>query len=161
MWSHHKKIREISVSSRINSFSCLDMLLCFPDFQWMSMRVIVANDNWSQLWKFFMPMNYIKPRPWGIKGKNVSIFPSIPPAVKLFTPFTDVYIARLLINQRPYRWGRTASTCFLMSGFKFVVICLNVCLSIHLLICPSFHLSVLDLFFLLVPNTFLGALFIL
>ena len=39
--------------------------------------------------------------PWGIKGEYVSFLPaSISPAVKSFTPFTGLYMARLLINQR-------------------------------------------------------------
>ena len=35
-----------------------------------------------------------KPRPWGIKCENVSFLPSLSPAVKSFTPFKGVYIAR-------------------------------------------------------------------
>ena len=60
----------------------------------------------------------LKPRPWGIKGENASFLPSISPAVNSFTPFIGVFIARLLINRKPYRWGWTARTRFLMSGFK-------------------------------------------
>ena len=42
-----------------------------------------------------------KTGPWGIKGENVSFLPaSISSAVKSFTPFTGLYMARLLINQR-------------------------------------------------------------
>ena len=42
-----------------------------------------------------------KTGPWGIKGEYVSFLPaSISPAVKSFTPFTGLYMARLLINQR-------------------------------------------------------------
>ena len=39
--------------------------------------------------------------------------PSISPVVNSFTPFKGVFIARLLINRRQYRWGWTANTCFL------------------------------------------------
>ena len=41
--------------------------------------------------------------------------------VKSFTTFIGIYIARLLIKQRSYRWGRTAYTQFLMSGFKWLL----------------------------------------
>ena len=62
----------------------------------------------------------VKPWPWGIKGQNVSILSSISPVVKSFAPLTSVYIAQLLINWRPYWWGWTGNSRFLMSGFKTV-----------------------------------------
>ena len=38
-----------------------------------------------------------------VKGANVNVLPSLIPAAKSFTLFIGVYIARLLINRRPYR----------------------------------------------------------
>ena len=52
-------------------------------------------------------MKYVKPRWWGIKGECVSIFPSLSAVANSFTPFIGAYIAQLLINRRPYRWGWT------------------------------------------------------
>ena len=53
-----------------------------------------------------------------IKGKNVKFLPSLSRAAKSFTPFIGVYIALLLINRGPYRWGLCPNTRFLMSGLK-------------------------------------------
>ena len=51
------------------------------------------------------------------KRRKILVFS---PAAKSSTPLRGLYMAQLLINRRPYRWGRTASTRFLMSGFKNV-----------------------------------------
>ena len=54
--------------------------------------------------------------PWGIKGENVSFYPSLSPAVKSFIPFKGVLYS-VVINRRTHRLGLTVNTCFLMSGF--------------------------------------------
>ena len=63
----------------------------------------------------------VKPRPWGTKGENVSFLPSISPAVKSFTHFTDDYIAQLLINRSIPVHERILSTHFLVLGFNVFI----------------------------------------
>ena len=91
-------------------------------YEVLSSKILFKWINWklSFICDHLIFARFVKHRPWGIKGENVNILPSLSPATKSFTPFIGVYIARLLINRGPYRWGLCPNTRFLMAGFKDV-----------------------------------------